>query len=132
MPGYVPCRYCGIPLHFEETQKSKSGKHIPLQENNLPHSCSSNPNNRYFRSLNKNSAAKAISKSEIQKIDDFALISEIQDQVEYANIRLAAHILELKVKEKRKEGCVADLFWPPDDNFADTTEHKTSSNSEEI
>jgi hypothetical protein len=34
--------------------------------------------------------------------------------------------------KNRKEGCIADLFWPPDDQFADTTEHKTSSNSEEI
>jgi hypothetical protein len=44
-------------------------------------------------------------------------------------IRLAALTLELKVKEKRKEGCTADLFLPPDDHFEDTTEHKTSSNS---
>lgn len=98
----VPCRYCGIPLHFEETQKSRSGKHIPLQENNLPHSCSANPNNRYFRSLNKNSAVKAISKSEIQKIDDHDRISDAYDYIENLNPKLVNFELELRVKPKQK------------------------------
>jgi hypothetical protein len=34
--------------------------------------------------------------------------------------------------KNRKDKSIADLFWPSDgQDFADTTEHKTSSNSEE-
>jgi hypothetical protein len=41
------CRYgCGTRLHINPTIKTKTGKLIPVQENEIPHNCHLSP---YFR-----------------------------------------------------------------------------------
>jgi hypothetical protein len=35
-----PCnKGCGISIHFDESQRSKSGKAIPLEDDGQPHNC---------------------------------------------------------------------------------------------
>jgi hypothetical protein len=64
------CRYgCGTWLHTDPDILSKNGKLIPLQENNLKHDCHLNP---HYRRPNKFARARAVSKSEIKKIEKWA------------------------------------------------------------
>jgi hypothetical protein len=64
------CRYgCGTELHVNPTIKTKTGKLIPVQENELPHDCHLSP---YFRAKSGRVKARAAKMEALTKIDEYA------------------------------------------------------------
>lgn len=50
-------RGCGQWIHFDPSQKSQSGKMIPLNKDGSPHNC---PNNQYFKDVQSGSTGKIV------------------------------------------------------------------------
>jgi hypothetical protein len=67
---YFQCRYgCGTQLHVNPSIKTKTGKLIPVQENEIPHDCHLSP---YFRRGKGKAVAKATKMEALSKIDEYA------------------------------------------------------------
>jgi hypothetical protein len=67
---YFQCkRGCGTLLHINQSIKTKTGKPIPVQENEIPHDCHLSP---YFRSKNGRVKARAAKIEDLSKIDAYA------------------------------------------------------------
>ena len=65
-----PCKWgCGTRLHTNPSIKTRSGKLIPVQENELPHDCHLSP---YFRGGKGKVTARAAEKEALWKIDEYA------------------------------------------------------------
>lgn len=95
---------CDKWLTYDPAVKSKDGRLVPItldtHEKHDKYNC---PSSRY--NINKRSKfrATASKKESIKRIDDFELISEIQEHVCQCNSRLAVNTLELKVSKKEGE-----------------------------
>jgi hypothetical protein len=94
-----PCKHgCGTWLHTDPDVRSKTGKLIPLQENNLKHDCHLSP---YYKSKNQGvQKAIAIKKQAIQKLDEYQQVKDAEGYIAHLNSRLGSYELELIVKEK--------------------------------
>jgi hypothetical protein len=61
-----PCnKGCGIAIHFDESQRSRSGKAIPLEDDGQPHQC---PNALPYQGPSQGPSAKATASNPIQTI----------------------------------------------------------------
>jgi hypothetical protein len=96
------CRYgCGTWCIVDPSIKTNTGKLIPLNTiTHEPHECHLSP---YFHAKSSKVRAKAIQIQEIQKIDDYALIQQTQEQIKHLNTRLANYRFVLMVEPKQKE-----------------------------
>jgi hypothetical protein len=64
------CKWgCGTRLHVNASIKTRSGKLIPVQENELPHDCHLSP---YFRGGKGKVIACAARMEALSKIDEYA------------------------------------------------------------
>jgi hypothetical protein len=67
---YFQCKWgCGTLLHINPTIKTKTGKSIPVQENEIPHDCHLSP---YFHGKSGRVKARAAKIEALSKIDDYA------------------------------------------------------------
>jgi hypothetical protein len=67
--SFFDCKWgCGTRLHTNPNIKTKTGKSIPVQENEIPHDCHLSP---YFRRTGK-VKARAEKMEALSKIDKYA------------------------------------------------------------
>ena len=88
-------------LHVDESIRyHSSGKCIPLDENNNRHDFRDCPKSSFNLRRQSEIRARAVTKTELKKIDDFALLADISDQIKHWNARLVNHELVLEVIPK--------------------------------
>jgi hypothetical protein len=100
----TPCMHCGeVWIHFDESVRySSSGKCIPLDEKNERHDFRDCPKSAYNLRKESKVKARAYKKTELKKIEDYALLAEIHDKVRHWNSRLVNYTLDLEVIPKKQ------------------------------
>jgi hypothetical protein len=102
----TPCKDCGeVYVHFDPSVRyHNNGKCMPLDENNQRHDFRDCPKSRFNLSRRSKIRARTATKSELKKIEDHAILSEIHDKVRFWRSRLANYTLDLHIDKKFPEG----------------------------